>query len=64
MNWEKFGDMYRAHGENGTFTIIKRGTFYYPEYANIDFTKHFKMPRKKYLIDAKTMCEKNKLWER
>ena len=63
MKWMKRADMYEASGANGVFRIVRHGTFYYPEYMSHDQKKFFKMPRKKYIADAKTMCENNRYWE-
>lgn len=64
MVWEKKGDVYSAEGKYGSFRIIKRGTFYYPEFSTNDFKWGFRMPRRKYIADAKAICEKNRYWEK
>lgn len=62
MKWERTSDkLWRAIGKNGSFLISKSNGMYWAQY--ISNGKSFKMPPRRNLSVAKTMCEDNDYWE-
>lgn len=65
MKWEKLnnGD-WQADGKRGDFLIWKDGKVWKSRYRSIDLTRHFFLPVKYYLKEAKKLCEKSSFWEK
>lgn len=64
MEWKKIANrQWLADGHKGYFFIEQSSNLFWSRYKSITATITFKMPPKKKLREAKTMCELNSYWE-
>lgn len=62
MKWVNKNWYYEAEGKYGSFKVYKNGYMWVGEYLG-KTGKFFKLPARKYLKDAKELCQQNFWWE-
>lgn len=63
MKWERESSTTAmAVGEFGTFRITRQGGMYWGRYHGKD-NRHFKLPPRRLISQAKELCRENYFWE-